>query len=303
VERERTEAVAPTKVFLDYTQEELDRAYDQRAWAPNAEALIASGPVMSAETRKRLKFTSHNYGATRDETLDVFPASAANAPVAIFIHGGAWRAQTKEDVSFVAEAFVPSGVHCVVLNFDNIPEARIPDMAEKIRRGVVWTYKNAVSFGGDPGRLHVLGHSSGGHLSSVMLTTDWTKYGVPARLFRSGLVASGMYDLEAPMLSARAHYAKVTQEEEHALSAMRHLDPVHCPIIIAYGDKESPEFQRHGRDFAAALKQAGLAHELHIGPGLNHFEVMHSMSEPNGFLRTLALRLVGAAVPVWQAEK
>jgi len=143
----------------------------------------------------------------------------------------------------------------------------------------------------------VLGHSSGGHLCSVMLTTDWTKYGVPARLFESGLVGSGMYDLEAPMLSARSHYAKVTQEEEHALSAMRHLDLVHCPIIIAYGDKESPEFQRQGRDFAAALKQAGLAHELHIGLGLNHFEVMHSISEPNGFFRTLALRLVGATVP------
>jgi arylformamidase len=94
----------------------------------------------------------------------------------------------------------------------------------------------------------------------------------------------------------------VTQEEEHALSAIRHLDLVHRPIIIGYGDKESPEFQRHGRDFATALKRAGIAHELHIGLGLNHFEVMHSMSEPNGFFRTLALRLVGATVPASQAE-
>jgi arylformamidase len=165
-------------------------------------------------------------------------------------------------------------------------------MAEKIRRGISWTYQNAASFGGDPGRLHVLGHSSGGHLCSVMLTTDWTEYGVPARLFRSGLVCSGMYDLEAPMLSARSRYAKLTREEEDALSAMRHLDRVHCPLIIGYGDKQSPEFQRQGREFAVALKQAGLAHELHVGRGLNHFEVMHSISEPNGFFRTLALKLV-----------
>jgi arylformamidase len=287
----------PSKaVFLDYTQEELDRAYDQRNWAPNAEALIALGPIMSAETRKRLTFTSHNYGASADETLDVFPAGGATAPVAIFIHGGSWRTGSKEGCSFVAEVFVPAGVNCVVLNFANIPEARIPDMAEKIRRGIVWTYRNAMRFGGDPGRLYVLGHSSGGHLCSVMLTTDWTAYGVPARLFTGGLVGSGMYDLEAPMLSARSQYAGLTREEIHALSAMRHLDRVHCPIVIGYGDKESPEFQRQGRDFAAALKQAGLAHELHVGPGLNHFEFMHSISEPNGFLRALALRLVGASV-------
>jgi len=226
----------------------------------------------------------------------VFTAGEAIGPVAIFIHGGSWRTGTKEDFSFVADTFTPAGVHCVVLNFDNIPEARIPDMAEKIRRAIVWTYNNAVRFGGDRERLHVLGHSSGGHLCSVMLTTDWTKYDLPARLFRSGLVGSGMYDLEGPMLSARSQYAKLTPEEEHALSAMRHLDLVHCPIIIGYGDKESPEFRRQGRDFAAALKKAGLAHELHVGPGLNHFEVMHSISEPNGFFRTLALRLVGNTV-------
>jgi arylformamidase len=281
-------ADATKKVFLDYTQEELDRAYDQRNWARNAEELIQLGRVKSAETRERLKFSSYSYGASVDETLDVFPADGTNAPLAIFIHGGAWRAGTKEDSSFVAEAFVPVGVHSVILNFDNIPEARIPEMAEKIRRAIVWTYKNAQSLGGDPGRLYVLGHSSGGHLGGVMLATDWTRYGVPARLFRSGLVVSGMYDLEAPMLSARSQYAKVTQEEEYALSPMRHLDLVHCPIIIGYGDKESPEFQRQGRDFAAALKQAGLAHELHVGPGLNHFQVMDSISEPNGFFCNLA---------------
>jgi arylformamidase len=290
-------ADAAKKVFLNYTQEELDRAYDQRNWAPNAEQLIALSPVKSAETRKRLRFTTHSYGSAPDETLDVFPTDRANAPVAIFIHGGGWRQGTKEDYSFVAEALVPAGAHCVVLNFANIPEARVPEMAEKIRHGIVWTYRNAKSFGGDPAQLYVFGHSSGGHLCSVMLTTDWAKYGVPAKLFRAGLVGSGMYDLEAPMLSARSQYAKVTKEEEDALSAMRHLDRVHCPILICYGDKESPDFQRQGRDFAAALKKAGLPHELHVEPGLNHFEVMHSISAPNGVMRRLALRMVGAPVP------
>lgn len=286
------ETVTAEKVYLDYTQEELDRAYDQRSWAPNAQELIALGPIQSAESRKRITFASHSYGPRPAETLDVFSARVVNAPVVIFIHGGAWRSGSKDDVSYVAEAFVPAGVHCVILNFDNIPEVRMPDMAEEVRRGIICTHENAANFGGDPERLHVLGHSSGAHLTSVMLTTEWTIYGMPARLFRSGLVCSGMYDLEAPMLSARSNYARLTQMEEQALSAMRHLELVHCPIVIGYGDKESPEFQRQERDFASALKQAGLAHELHVGSGLNHFEVMHSISEPKGFLRNLAERMV-----------
>ncbi|MBV9358732.1 MAG: alpha/beta hydrolase, partial [Chloroflexi bacterium] len=227
------------------------------------------------------------------ETLDIFTTSRGHAPLAVYIHGGSWRFGTRDDVSFVAEALVPAGAHCVVLNFDNIPVARIPEMAEQIRRGIIWTYRNAASLGGDRSRLHVFGHSSGAHLSSVMLTTDWTRYGLPARLFSSGLLVSGMYDLEAPMLSWRGQYAMLTPEEEDALSAMRHLDLVHCPIVVAYGDRESPEFQRQGRDFAQALGQAGIRHAVHVGHGLNHFEVLLSIAEPDGFFGRLALEMVG----------
>jgi arylformamidase len=280
------------RVFLDYSQVALDRAYEQRNWASNAEELIALGPVRSAETRRRFQFSTQRYGNGPAETLDVFTASVSNAPLAIYIHGGSWRFGTRDDVSFVAEALVPAGAHCVVLDFDNIPVARIPDMAEQIRRGIVWTYRNAPSLGGDPARLHVFGHSSGAHLSSVMLTTDWTRYGLPARLFRSGLVVSGMYDLEAPMLSWRGQYAMLTAEEEDSLSAMRHLDQVQCPIAVAYGDRESPEFQRQGRDFALALQQAGIDHAVHVGHGLNHFEVLHSIAEPDGFFHRLALEML-----------
>jgi arylformamidase len=283
----------PTRrVFLDYSQEALDRAYEQRNWASNAEELIALGPVKSAETRRRFTFRTHSYGANPAETLDVFAAGNSSAPLAVYIHGGSWRYGTSEDVSFVAEALVPAGVHCVVLNFDNIPVARMPDMVEQIRRAIIWTYDNAPSLGADPTRLHVFGHSSGAHLSSVMLTTDWTSYGLPARLFSSGLVVSGMYDLEAPMLSWRGQYAMLTPEEEDSLSAMRHLDLVHCPIVVAYGDRESPEFQRQGREFATALRQDAIEHVHHVGEGLNHFEVLHSITEPDGFFRRLALEMI-----------
>ena len=73
---------------------------------------------------------------------------------------------------------------------------------------------------------------------------------------------------------------------------MRHLDLVRYPIIIGHGENESPEFRRQGRDFAAVLKQAGQAHELHVGPGLIiSRSCIRSLSRTASF-RKLAMKLV-----------
>jgi hypothetical protein len=46
-------------------------------------------------------------------------------------------------------------------------------------------------------------------------------------------------------------------EMEDALSALRHLDKIGTPLVLAHGTLETPKFQRQTRDFAAALVAAG----------------------------------------------
>jgi arylformamidase len=288
-------------VFLDYTQEELDRAYDQRAWAANAEEVIARYGTESRAVKARYKFTTERYGPSEDEVLDLYPpvmaagpaSSAAadgkpGAPVHVFIHGGAWRLLTKEESAFPAPTFVENGVIYVALNFATIPKVRLPEMAEQCRRAIVWLHHNVWRFGGDPGRIHLSGHSSGGHLAAVLLTSDWKKRGLPEGALRSGLCASGMYDLAPVLLSARSSYVKLDKAEEDLLSPMRHLDRVRCPVAVAYGDGETPEFKRHARDFAAALRAR---HHVTLveGKGLNHFELGLTLGRPDGLLGKLAL--------------
>jgi len=48
-------------------------------------------------------------------------------------------------------------------------------MAEACAPSVAWVYRNAQSFGGNPDRIYVYGHSSGAHLAGVVLVTDWRK--------------------------------------------------------------------------------------------------------------------------------
>src|SRR5262249_59586814 len=159
-----------------------------------------------------------------------------------------------------------------------------------------WAYKNAKSFGGDPERIFASGHSSGGHLCGVALVTDWSKYGVPANVLKGGLSVSGMYELNPVMLSARSSYVKISDEEKAALSSLRHLDRIACPVILAYGDGESPEFKRQSREMAAALKaKVKYASELIEVKGVNHFEIIETLGKPDGVLGKAALKQMGLA--------
>ncbi|MSP90041.1 MAG: alpha/beta hydrolase [Alphaproteobacteria bacterium] len=203
---------------------------------------------------------------------------------------------TKDDSSFPAPAFVDGGAHYVALNFANIPQIRLPDMAAQVRRAIAWIYRNAASFDGDPTRLFLSGHSSGAHLAAAALVTDWpATHDVPANVIKGALLISGMYDLEAPMLSARSSYVKISKDEEHALSPQRHLDRVGCPVILAHGDGESPEFKRQARDFDAALKQRSLSSTLIEGKGFNHFELVETLGRADGLLGRVALKQMGLA--------
>ena len=292
------EDAKPAKVFLDYTQKELDDAYDQSVWAKNAQEVIKRYGTSSEAIRAKYTFETKAYGNGEDEKLDIFPPvkAAANAPVHIFIHGGAWRAGRKEMYSFLAPTFVENGAIFVAIGFSNIPKVRLPDMAHQVRSAIAWAYKNAKSFGGDPERIFVSGHSSGGHLCGVTLVTDWSKYGVPATVLKGGLPVSGMFELTPVMLSARSSYVKISDDEKGALSAIRQLDRIACPVALAYGDGESPEFKRQSRDMAAALKSK-VKHpaELVEVKGANHFEIIETLGKPDGTLGKVALKQMGLA--------
>jgi arylformamidase len=274
---------------MDHTQEELDRAYDQRVWAPNADEVIARYATASAEVRARVRREADlRYGPTADETLDWFP-TAAGAPVLVFVHGGAWRGGRKAQYSFPAEPLVAAGAHYVALDFACIPSVRLPEMAAQVRRGIAWVSANARRFGADPGRLHLAGHSSGAHLAAVAALAE------PAPVVRSALCVSGTYDLRATLLSSRGAYIAVSREEEDALSPCRHAGRLPCPVTIACGERESPEFRRMALEFDAALRRAGRPSELVVAPGLNHFEVLETLGRPDGLLARVVLRQMGLA--------
>ncbi len=275
------------RVWLDMDQGELDDAYDQIVYAPNRDQVgkrrIANSEKARAVLGPPVRVA---YGPTEIEQLDIYRAKAPDAPVNVFVHGGAWRANRAADYAFLAEPFVAAGAHFVVLDFTNVDEAggSLFPMVEQVRRAVGWVYTNALSFGGNPSRLYLSSHSSGSHIAGCVVTHDWSRDNLPPDILKGAALGSGMYDLAPVRLSKRSKYINFTDEMEEALSAQRHIDRLATPLILAYGTYETPEFQRQTRDFHAAVQAAGKPAELLVGEGYNHFEMLETLANPYGLL-------------------
>ena len=269
------------KPFLDYTQEQLDRAYDQLVWAPNRDAIQAEIRKDCEVVRKVMPPRTERYGKSEMQVADIFaPKRASPVPVLVYLHGGAWLRGSRLDVAYPAPALTGRGAALVVTDFNNVSEVPLPAMIEQCRDAIDWTVRNAASFGGDPNRVYLAGHSSGAHLASCVLLTDWTARGLPADAIKGALAISGMYDLHAPLLSARSKYVKITPEELDAASAMRHLGRIRCPVAVAWSIGDSPEFRRQGQVFAAALQGMGrLASRTEVFSP-NHFEEPRQLADP-----------------------
>jgi arylformamidase len=283
-------------VWLNMDQNELDDAYDQAVYAPNRELVHSRRAEATKRAQARLGAPLRfQYGDSEIQSVDVYKCKKANALINVYVHGGAWRNGRSADFAFLAEMIVDAGAHSVIVDFKNVDDCGgdLMVMARQVRAAVAWVYQNAQKFDGDANKLYVTGHSSGGHLAGCIVTTDWQKdFELPKDVVKGAMLASGMYDLKPVRLSKRSKYVKFTDEIEQELSAQRHLDRLNCPIVVACGTEETPEFQRQARDFAAAVKAAGKPITFIVGQGYNHFEIQETLASPYGLLGRAVLDLM-----------
>src|SRR5690349_19822918 len=272
-------------VFLDMDQQALDEAYDQEIYAPNRALIVVRRKAASDQARAVLGAPKRvAYGPSEYEGLDIFDCGIKGAPVNVFVHGGAWRRNVAADYALQAEPLTRAGAHCVIIDFINVDQAGgdLFPMYEQVRRALAWVWHNARTFGGDRDRLYVSAHSSGSHLSGVVLTRGWQEEGLPRDFCKGAVLLSGMYDLAPVALSKRSSYVKFTPAMVEKLSGGRYVSSLDTPLVLAYGTCETPEFQRQTRDFAAALQAAGKPVDLLVGEAYNHFELLETLANPYG---------------------
>ncbi len=283
------------KVWLDLDQAALDSAYDQTVYAPNFEQVVKRMTRASARARERLgEPRVVAYGPAPIERLFYYPAAAADAPIHIHVHGGAWRQRKAETLLFPAEAFVDSGIGFAIFDFVSVDETGgdLRPMLAQVCEALAWLPRHARELGGDPAKLYLSGFSSGAHLASAAIVTEWSDHGFARIPYRGAVLASGMYDLHPVRLSKRSEYVAFTDAIEERMSAQRHVERFDVPVVLVHGSQETPEFQRQTCDFAAALERAGKSVRSQFAEGYNHYEIMESFGNPYGAFGRAAISQV-----------
>lgn len=266
------------------TQEELDREYNPRLSVVNVEEEFARWAADSLRVRRELPARLDvPYGPTRAEYLDLFPAERPGAPVHVFFHGGYWRAFTAKEFSFVAEPLHRRGVAVAVVNYALCPGVMVEEIVRQCRAALAWVHRNAATFGGDPARLSISGHSAGGHITGMMLATEWERvYGLPADLVKAACPISGLYDLEPFPFTWLQPTLQLGWDQVRRCSPLRHLPKPGPAITVALGGRESAEFHRQAETYVAALREAGHSPVYLDVPGRDHFTILHDLRGEGG---------------------
>lgn len=283
-------------VYRDFDQEALDAQYNCRGMVPDFEdhmvrwAGLNKQAFDSFETRLDLA-----YGDTPAERLDLFlPAGAGPHPLMIFIHGGYWRAMDKENHAFPALSFVPDGIALASINYTLAPAADMDRIVRECRTAVAWCARNAAELDIDADRIHVSGHSAGGHLTAMMLATDWTAFapGLPADIVKSGVPISGLYDLEPIRHTYLNEDVRLTEDLAARNSPLRLTPNGPGAMVIAAGGIESAEFHRLQTELVAAWQRHIPDIEEIAMPGLHHFNVVTALGEADSPLYRAAKRRI-----------
>ncbi len=265
--------------------EQVEREYNLRAAFPDHPQWFARWAADSAAARQSLAASLNlRYGSGPKQTIDLFPSPRSRGAL-LFIHGGYWRALDKGDHSFVAPPLVADGIGVAVINYDLCPQVGIERIVAQCREAVAWLLREGPRYGVPAARLVVAGHSAGGHLAAMLLSTDWAGLGLPGAV--AGAVAvSGIFDLE-PLLQVSFNAdLKLDAAAARALSPVHLRPPRAAPLLIAAGAEETRAFIAQSWllwERWPECRPAGRDAPLFI-PARHHFSVLCDLGDPRSVL-------------------
>lgn len=283
-------------LYRDFaTQEELDAEYNLTAIFPEAAASYEA--FCERESERVRSELDHRlnvpFGPTLAEHVDLYPAGET-APVLIYVHGGFWYLRTSQEFGFVARGPISRGIATVIVNYDLCPRVTIDEIVRQTRAAVAWVYENARSFGGDAGRIHVAGHSAGGHLVAMLLATDWEgEYGLPGDVVKSAAAISGLYDLAPFPYTFLQPQLQLGWDQVLRNSPVLHIPDAAPPLLVAYGEEETDEFKRQSEAFLSAWRANGLDGERLLLAGKNHYDVIDGFLDAESPLCSAVLEQMG----------
>jgi arylformamidase len=260
---------------------ERDAAYNNSEAVKNSPQLNAARAAGSAEFRAA--HPGHldlRYGPRERNTWDLFPASDPNAPCFVFIHGGYWQRNSKDQFANLIAGPYVHGWAGALPGYTLGPDATLTEITAEINAALDWLVAHGPAHG-IAGPIVLSGWSAGGHLTALCL-------GHPGVV--AGLAVSGIFELGPIRDTPLDDKLHITDQEIVTLSPMR-LPMVNKPLAIAYGTAELPPLVSDSRDLHARRAAAHLPGPLIPVPGADHFTIVHELRDADGLLTQQALLL------------
>lgn len=274
---------------LDYSAD-----YNNRAHVPEFPQIVAQWQTDGAAfTRDMIQQgraeLDIRYGSTARQYIDLYKGDA-DGPLAMFIHGGYWKALSPKEHSQFARGLTERGVNVAVAGYDLAPQVSIAQITEQMRAAVLFLWRR---FGK---RITVYGHSAGGHLTACMIGTDWKKLepSAPSDLVAVGSAISGVFDLTKLVHTDMNVDFKLDEKSAHDGSPLFWPAPKGRVMDVIVGANELPEFVRLSKVMTETWGKEGVETRYEAVPGTHHFNVVAPLTDPHSAmterLHTLCLR-------------
>lgn len=281
--------------FSDLQQRGVE--YNARGSVSNFDACVREYAELSADAKASCAgIYDLKYGMASAEKLDLFPVPGPKqpAPLFIFIHGGYWRSQSKEDAALMAKVFTDAGVAVATLEYTLLPKATLAEVVREIRSAFAWLHCNAALYGVDPSRLYVGGSSAGGHLVGMLLAADWQQeFGVPPDAVKGAVALSGLFDI-GPLCDIEPNdWIRLVPSQAKTLSSLFLIPDSAPPLILSVGGLETDGFKNQTYAYRAAWEEKGHEVMLIDAQDCNHFSLLSELSKPERPLTIAILQMIG----------
>ncbi|XP_006869718.1 PREDICTED: kynurenine formamidase [Chrysochloris asiatica] len=282
------------------SKEELETQYSPSRWVVRlgAEEALRTYSQIGAQATSQARATRRSllhvpYGDGQGEKLDIYlPDGVSTAlPFFVFLHGGYWQSGSKDTSAFMVDPLTAQGVAVVIVAYDIAPVGTLDLMTEQVTQSLVFLQKQYPSNKG----IYLCGHSAGAHLAAMMLLANWTKHGVSPNL-RGLFLVSGVYDLEPILHTSQNDLLLLTLEDAQRNSPQLRLQTTPkspsvpaLHILVVVGQHDSPEFQRHSREFFQVLCLGGWKATFEELPDMDHFAIIENLSQTHYVLTQVGL--------------
>ena len=265
-----------------YSPQELERQYNVRDSRADYETKIVPDWIKrSAITRTNLKSTIDiSYGKSEKQKLDFFSSADINSPTVIFFHGGYWQRGNKSVYSFLANSFVKNNINFLAVGYDLCPKISITQIVLQAQEAIVWIWQNANRLEINKDKFIVSGHSAGGHITGMMMGTEWNKISsdLPNNLILAGIPISALNLLEPIRHTTLNDALKMDKEEAKSQSPIYLPPRTNAQQLIVYGANETDEFHRQSNIYYEKFKSEERKIERFIVPDADHFDEMNDLS-------------------------